>query len=67
MKKDKNLSKNKSNSETLKEQLKRESLLVRENSMTVLKQFEAIEILADNLAKESKREYWTNNKKKFIN
>lgn len=52
MNKDKNLSKNKSNSETLKEQLKRESLLVRENSMEVLKEFEAMETLAADVAKE---------------
>lgn len=46
MKKDKNFSKNKkiekSNSETLKHQIKRESLLVRENSMKILKEFELL-------------------------
>ena len=43
MKKDKTLSKSKnSNTENLKEKLKRESLLVREKSMEILKEFELL-------------------------
>lgn len=44
--------KNKENQE-LKEKLKKESLLVRENSMEVLKEFEALETFANDLAEES--------------
>lgn len=40
----------------LKEKLKYESFLVRENSMEVLKEFEAIDTLEDKLADESKNE-----------
>lgn len=40
----------------LKEKLKYESFLVRENSMEVLREFEAIDTLEDKLADESKNE-----------
>lgn len=54
--------KNNNNSE-LKEKLKQESFLVRENSMEVLKEFEALETFANDLAEESESEYWDKNKK----
>jgi hypothetical protein len=57
--------KNTANQE-LKEKLKQESILVRESSMEVLKEFEAIDILANDLAEESKAKYWAENKKRFI-
>ena len=47
----------------LKEKLKKESFLVRENSMEVLKEFEALDTFANDLANESKNEYWSKNKK----
>jgi hypothetical protein len=50
----------------LKEKLKQESILVRKSSMEVLKEFEAIDILTNDLAKESKAKYWVENKKRFI-
>ncbi len=50
----------------LKEKLKQESDLVRESSMEVLKEFEAIERFSNDLAKESKNGYWTKNKSRFI-
>jgi hypothetical protein len=39
----------------LKEKLKKESFLVRESSMEVLKEFEALDTFANDLAEESKK------------
>lgn len=58
--------KNQKNQE-LKEKIQKESFLVRESSMEVLKEFEALEILANDLADESKSDYWAKNKKRHIN
>jgi hypothetical protein len=57
--------KNRINKE-LKEKLKKESILVRESSMEVLKEFEALDKLANDLAEESKGKYWAENKNRFI-
>jgi hypothetical protein len=57
--------KNRINQE-LREKLKQESILVRESSMEVLKEFEAVDTLANDLAEESKDKYWVENKKRFI-
>jgi len=57
--------KSKTNSE-LKEKFKIESFLVRESSMEVLKEFELIDTLANDLADESKKNYWAKNKSRFI-
>lgn len=44
------------NNTELKEKLKQESFLVRENSMEVLKEFEALETFTNDLAEESESE-----------
>ena len=50
----------------LKEKIQKESFLVRESSMEVLKEFEALEILANYFADESKSNWWKANKDRCI-
>lgn len=49
----------------LKEKLKKESFLVRESSMEVLKEFEKIDTLVNDLADESKSDYWAKKQKQI--
>ena len=44
------------NNEELKEKIQKESFLVRENSMEVLKEFEALDDISNDLADESESE-----------